>query len=393
MKSAVFYGKHDLRVEESAKPAVGKRDVLINVKACGVCGTDVHIYEGDKGAADVTPPTILGHEFAGVVEAVGSDVAGFKPGDRVCIDPNHPCGCCEPCRDGINHYCEHMTGYGTTVNGGFAEYCSVDMQQVYKLGDHTSFEQGAMTEPVACCLHGIDMCNIKPGSTVVVIGGGMIGLLMMQLAKNAGATKVVLLEPVEGKREVALKLGADLAIDSIHEDVPARLKQEGKATNPDQLLFGINQGCTFADLRVEHMKQIAELELDGYAIGGLAVGEPAEVMYEMISEVEPYMPKDKIRYLMGVGTPGNMIEAVSRGVDLFDCVMPSRNARHGHLNTWGGIINIKNAKYERDERPIDPACGCPACRNYSRAYIRHLFKAEELLGMRLAVMHLSLIHI
>ena len=164
MKSAVFYGKHDLRVEESAKPAVGRRDVLINVKACGVCGTDVHIYEGDKGAADVTPPTILGHEFAGVVEAVGSDVTGFKPGDRVCIDPNHPCGCCEPCRDGINHYCEHMTGYGTTVNGGFAEYCSVDMQQVYKLGDHTSFEQGAMTEPVACCLHGIDMCNIKPVS-------------------------------------------------------------------------------------------------------------------------------------------------------------------------------------------------------------------------------------
>ena len=167
----------------------------------------------------------------------------------------------------------------------------------------------------------------------------------------------------------------------------ARLKHEGKATNPDQLLFGINQGCTYADLRVEHMKQIAEMNLDGYAIGGLAVGEPTEVMYEMISEVEPYMPKDKIRYLMGVGTPGNIIEAVSRGVDLFDCVMPSRNARHGHLNTWGGIINIKNAKYERDERPIDPTCGCPACRNYSRAYIRHLFKAEELLGMRLAVMH------
>ena len=167
----------------------------------------------------------------------------------------------------------------------------------------------------------------------------------------------------------------------------ARLKHEGRAVNPDQLLFGINQGCTFADLRVEHMKQIAEMDLDGYAIGGLAVGEPTDVMYEMISQVEPYMPKDKIRYLMGVGTPGNIIEAVSRGVDLFDCVMPSRNARHGHLNTWGGIINIKNAKYERDERPIDPTCGCPACRNYSRAYIRHLFKAEELLGMRLAVMH------
>ena len=154
-----------------------------------------------------------------------------------------------------------------------------------------------------------------------------------------------------------------------------------------QSLFPIVQGCTFPELRREAAKYIADKGADGNAIGGLAVGEPTEVMYEMISQVEPHMPKDKIRYLMGVGTPGNIIEAVSRGVDLFDCVMPSRNARHGHLNTWGGIINIKNAKYERDERPIDPTCGCPACRNYSRAYIRHLFKAEELLGMRLAVMH------
>ena len=166
-----------------------------------------------------------------------------------------------------------------------------------------------------------------------------------------------------------------------------RLKNEGKAVNPDQLLFGINQGCTFPDLRIEHMKQIAELDLDGYAIGGLAVGEPAEVMYEIISAVEPFAPADKIRYLMGVGTPGNIIEAVYRGVDLFDCVMPSRNARHGHLFTWNGIINIKNAKYERDESPVDPQCDCPVCRNYSRAYIRHLQKADELLGMRLAVMH------
>ena len=166
-----------------------------------------------------------------------------------------------------------------------------------------------------------------------------------------------------------------------------RLKNEGKAVNPDQLLFGINQGCTFPDLRIEHMKQIADLDLDGYAIGGLAVGEPAEVMYEIISAVEPYAPADKIRYLMGVGTPGNIIESVYRGVDLFDCVMPSRNARHGHLFTWSGIINIKNAKYERDESPIDPQCDCPVCRHFSRAYIRHLQKADELLGMRLAVMH------
>ena len=167
----------------------------------------------------------------------------------------------------------------------------------------------------------------------------------------------------------------------------ARLKTEGKAVNPDQLLFGINQGCTFDDLRVEHMKQIADLDLDGYAIGGLAVGEPAEVMYHVIEQVEPFAPKDKIRYLMGVGTPGNILEAVWRGVDLFDCVMPSRNARHGHLNTWNGVINIKNLKYERDESPIDPECDCPVCRKFSRAYLRHLFKADEMLGMRLAVMH------
>ena len=160
----------------------------------------------------------------------------------------------------------------------------------------------------------------------------------------------------------------------------ARLKHEGKAVNPDQLLFGINQGCTYLDLRVEHMKQIAEYDLDGYALGGLAVGEPAEIMYEVISAVEEHAPKDKIRYLMGVGTPGNIIEAVYRGVDLFDCVMPSRNARHGHLFTWDGIINIKNLKYERDENPIDPHCDCPVCRNFSRAYIRHLQKADEMLG-------------
>ena len=166
-----------------------------------------------------------------------------------------------------------------------------------------------------------------------------------------------------------------------------RLKREGLAVNPDQMLFGINQGCTYEDLRVEHMKQIAELDLDGYAIGGLAVGEPAEDMYRIISAVEPHMPKDKIRYLMGVGTPGNIIEAVSRGVDLFDCVMPSRNARHGHLNTWSGIINIKNLKYQKDEGPIDPECDCSVCRNFSRAYLRHLFKADEMLGMRLGVMH------
>lgn len=167
----------------------------------------------------------------------------------------------------------------------------------------------------------------------------------------------------------------------------ARLKHEELAVNPDEMLFGINQGCCFDDLRIDHMKEIAELDLDGYSIGGLAVGEPAEEMYRVISVVEEQMPKDKIRYLMGVGTPGNILESIRRGVDLFDCVMPARNARHGHLNTWNGVINIRNAKYERDDSPIDPECDCEVCRNFSRSYLRHLFKADETLALRLGVMH------
>ena len=159
------------------------------------------------------------------------------------------------------------------------------------------------------------------------------------------------------------------------------------AVNPGQMLFGINQGATFADVRIEHMKKIAELDLPGYAIGGLAVGETHQEMYDTIQAVEEYMPKDKPRYLMGVGTPGNIIEGVARGVDFFDCVMPARNGRHGHLFTWNGIINIKNEKYLRDEQPIDSECDCPVCKRYSRAYVRHLFKANEMLAMRFAVMH------
>ena len=166
-----------------------------------------------------------------------------------------------------------------------------------------------------------------------------------------------------------------------------RLNALSDTVNPQQMLFGINQGATFADLRVWHMKEIAKINCDGYAIGGLAVGEPTQVMYDIIDAVEPFMPKDKPRYLMGVGTPSNIIEGVARGVDFFDCVMPARNARHGKLFTWSGSINLKNEKYKLDERPIDEQCDCPVCRNFSRAYLRHLFKAEEILALRLAVMH------
>lgn len=166
-----------------------------------------------------------------------------------------------------------------------------------------------------------------------------------------------------------------------------RLNSIEGTVNPGQLLFGINQGATFKDLRIRHMQQIAELDLDGYAIGGLAVGETHQEMYDTIEAVEEYMPENKPRYLMGVGTPSNIIEGVARGVDFFDCVMPARNGRHGHLFTWKGIINIKNEKYALDDGPIDDECSCPVCTRYSRAYIRHLFKAEEMLAMRLAVMH------
>ena len=166
-----------------------------------------------------------------------------------------------------------------------------------------------------------------------------------------------------------------------------RLNAAEGTVNPHQMLFGINQGSTYADLRIEHMKAIAELDLDGYAIGGLAVGESTEEMYRIIEAVEPHMPKNKIRYLMGVGTPANILEAVYRGVDLFDCVMPSRNARHGHAFTNAGCRNLLNAKYTLDDQPIDPECDCPVCRRHSRAYIHHLFKAGEMLAMRLTVMH------
>ena len=166
-----------------------------------------------------------------------------------------------------------------------------------------------------------------------------------------------------------------------------RLSTLPETINPEQLLFGINQGSTYEDLRIDHMKRIAELDLPGYAIGGLAVGEEADEMYRIIEAVEPHMPADKPRYLMGVGTPVNILEAVYRGVDFFDCVMPSRNARHGNLFTWKGKLNVLNEKFIMDDKPIDEDCQCPACRRYSKAYIRHLFKARELLGMRLCVLH------
>ena len=213
----------------------------------------------------------------------------------------------------------------------------------------------------------------------------------MQIQSNLGSTIAMAFdECIENPAEYSyVKNSCDRTVRWLQrcKNEMNKLNALDDTLNKKQMLFGINQGSTFEDIRIEHMKKIRELNLDGYAIGGLAVGESADEMYNIISCVEPFMPSDKIRYLMGVGTPVNILEAVARGVDIFDCVMPSRNARHGHLFTSQGIINISNAKYELDDSPIDEICQCPTCKNFSRAYLRHLFKCGEMLAMRLSVMH------
>ena len=227
MKAAVFYGKHDLRIEDCPIPQPNSNQVQIKVHSCGICGTDLHIFEGDEGAAKSPAGTILGHEFSGEITAVGSNVTGLRIGDRVCVDPNELCGTCDYCRSGIGHYCTAMKGYGTTVHGGFAEYCVVPTSQVYRIPDDMSFEKAAMAEPVACCIHGIDMCDIHSGDTVVIFGAGMIGLIMLQLTRLSGAAVTVCVEPIEAKRTLAKKLGADLTIDPNGEDVAEVLCKHG----------------------------------------------------------------------------------------------------------------------------------------------------------------------
>lgn len=223
MKAAVFYKKHDLRVEERPVPTPGPGEALLRVKACGICGTDLHIFHGDEGAAATPPGTVLGHEFAGEIVDCGAGVTAFRLGDRVCVDPNKLCGACDFCRAGAGHFCENMIGIGTTVDGGFAEYCAVPVSQLFRVPEHVPFTSAAFSEPTACCLHGMDLCGFKQGDTVAVIGGGPIGMLMLQLARLRGAGRLILIEPVEEKRALAKKLGADLCIDPFAGDVSAQL--------------------------------------------------------------------------------------------------------------------------------------------------------------------------
>lgn len=225
MKAAVFYGKEDLRVEERELPQLKQDEVLVRVYACGVCGTDVHIFSGDEGAAKTPAGTVLGHEFAGEIVEVGDAVTGVSVGDRVCIDPNKLCNECYYCKSGVGHFCESMIGIGTTVDGGFAEHCVVPATQVYCFPKELSYEAAAMTEPVSCCLHGIDLCDIRPGSTVAVIGCGMIGLLMLQLARLCGASTLIAIEPIAQKREMAFGLGADYALNPMEDDFMEQLSQ------------------------------------------------------------------------------------------------------------------------------------------------------------------------
>jgi len=228
MKAAVFYGKSDIRVETGyRKPEVGEDEILIRVKACGVCGTDLHIFSGAQGATDCSPPVILGHEIAGVAEAVGSRVTRIQPGDPVTVNPNIFCEACAFCRSGKPHLCETMQGTGVNFNGGFAEYCVVLEQQAYRIRDGVTFPEAAMSEPLSCCLHGMDQLALKAGSTVMVVGGGTIGMIMLQLAQLGGAAKTVLLEINEDRFTLARAIGADLVLNPLKDDVEAALAENG----------------------------------------------------------------------------------------------------------------------------------------------------------------------
>lgn len=227
MKAARFYEKHKLIVEDVPLRQPDENGVLIKIRYCGICGTDVHIFEGDKGSAQVNPPVILGHELSGDVINVGSNVKNVKIGDRVSVDPNLYCGKCYFCANGKRHLCEHMIGLGTAADGGFAEYVTVPEELVFKVADNVSYEAAAMTEPLSCCLHGMNLTDIKIGDTVMIVGTGNIGMIMLQLAKHAGAAKIIAVEPNEKRRTKAKDFGADICIDPLKDDSDAILKANG----------------------------------------------------------------------------------------------------------------------------------------------------------------------
>lgn len=278
MRGAFFLGadqESKFEVREMTFPDVlGPHQVLVRNKACGVCGTDLHIYHGEKGSAEVTPPVVLGHEYSGIVEDVGEKVTTVKPGDHVSIDPNSYCGLCRPCRMGRKQSCMNLFALGVNVNGGFAEYSVCPDTQCYKIDQALDFDIAAMAEPLACVLHGIDRVGINPGETVLIIGGGTIGLMMVQMAKMAGAACVVLSEPVETRRKIGLDVGADYTIDPLHENVPQRIQEltgqrgadvviecVGRSFAVEQALSAAGLGCRILLFSVPEVDGVVELPL------------------------------------------------------------------------------------------------------------------------------------
>lgn len=219
MKAAVFTGKGKIEIRDIELREPEPNEVIIKVDCCGICGTDIHVYHGSSGSVEVAPPVVLGHEYCGIVYKIGKDVKQFCEGQRVIVDPNLSCNTCHFCRSGQRHLCENLVGIGTAADGGFAEYTYAKEELVYAIPDNVTFEQAAFAEPISCSLHGIDLCNIEQGTNVAIIGGGTIGMIILQLAKNAGVNNLIMIEPVEKKRKLAKKLGADICIDPFSTDV------------------------------------------------------------------------------------------------------------------------------------------------------------------------------
>ena len=272
MLGSFFLGGGRFEVREMGDLAPGPGEVRVRVAACGVCGTDVHIYHGSKGSADVTPPVVLGHEFAGVVEAVGEGADLVAVGDHVAVDPNMYCGRCRPCRTGRKQLCTGLRAYGVNRNGGFAEACVVRQEQCHRVAPDIPLELAALAEPVACAVHGIDRCHIRHGDVVCVVGGGAIGLVMVQLARLAGAACVILSEPIAFRRDLGLRLGADAAVDPVAENLPARIRDIAGCEGADvvvecvgnrialaQALAACGRGATLMVFAVHTPGEIAEI--------------------------------------------------------------------------------------------------------------------------------------
>lgn len=276
MKVSCFLGNKTFEVREAELQQPKENEVIIKVGACGVCGTDVHIYHGEKGSAEVVPPVVLGHEFSGEVTAIGSGVQHFQVGDHVTVDPNIYCGKCEFCKTGKKQLCENLYAIGVNRDGGFAEYCTVPAAQCLKLEKTVPYEIGAMSEPVACCLHGIKRAQIQPGDTVCIIGGGAIGLIMVQLAKLVGAAAVIVSEPVEMRRQVASQIGADFTIDPIHENLLDRFYELTGKQGADVVIECVG--------RVEASHQAIELAGKGGHVLLFSVPKPGtEVALDLMS--------------------------------------------------------------------------------------------------------------